>query len=338
MAYILAINPGSTSTKISLFDGAKEVFTKTLRHSEETIVKALEDNGVKLEDIKVIVGRGGLLRPIPSGVYEVNEAMLKDLSSACYGEHASNLGGIIANELASRIKGCKAYIADPVVVDELCDVARIGGHPMFPRISIFHALNHKAIAKMYAREIGREYGNLNLVVVHMGGGVSVAAHSKGKVVDVNNALYGEGPFSPERTGGIAAMQLADACYSGKYTLAEMKKIISGKGGVVAHLGTNSFKEVEDRVAAGDKDAKLIADAFIYNVAKAIGGMAAALSGKVDAILLTGGIAYGKEMMQQLADMVSFIAPVKVYPGEDEMAALAGNALAVMEGREDVKTY
>ena len=264
--------------------------------------------------------------------------MLKDLSSACYGEHASNLGGIIANELASRIKGCKAYIADPVVVDELCDVARIGGHPMFPRISIFHALNHKAIAKMYARETGKEYGDLNLVVVHMGGGVSVAAHSKGKVVDVNNALYGEGPFSPERTGGIAAMQLADACYSGKYTLAEMKKIISGKGGVVAHLGTNSFKEVEDRVAAGDKDAKLIADAFIYNVAKAIGGMAAALSGKVDAILLTGGIAYGKEMMQQLADMVSFIAPVKVYPGEDEMAALAGNALAVMEGREEVKTY
>ena len=308
------------------------------RRSEETIVKALEDNGVKLEDIKVIVGRGGLLRPIPSGVYEVNEAMLKDLSSACYGEHASNLGGIIANELASRIKGCKAYIADPVVVDELCDVARIGGHPMFPRISIFHALNHKAIAKMYARETGKEYGDLNLVVVHMGGGVSVAAHCKGKVVDVNNALYGEGPFSPERSGGISAKQLADACFSGKYSQSEINKIISGKGGVVAHLGTNSFKEVEDHVAAGDQKAKLIADAFIYNVAKAIGGMAAALSGKVDAILLTGGIAYGKEMMQQLTDMVSFIAPVKVYPGEDEMAALAGNALAVMEGREEVRKY
>ena len=308
------------------------------RSGEETIVKALEDNGVKLEDIKVIVGRGGLLRPIPSGVYEVNEAMLKDLSSACYGEHASNLGGIIANELASRIKGCKAYIADPVVVDELCDVARIGGHPMFPRISIFHALNHKAIAKMYARETGKEYGDLNLVVVHMGGGVSVAAHCKGKVVDVNNALYGEGPFSPERSGGISAKQLADACFSGKYSQSEINKIISGKGGVVAHLGTNSFKEVEDHVAAGDQKAKLIADAFIYNVAKAIGGMAAALSGKVDAILLTGGIAYGKEMMQQLTDMVSFIAPVKVYPGEDEMAALAGNALAVMEGREEVRKY
>ena len=311
---------------------------KYLPRREETIVKALEDNGVKLEDIKVIVGRGGLLRPIPSGVYEVNEAMLKDLSSACYGEHASNLGGIIANELASRIKGCKAYIADPVVVDELCDVARIGGHPMFPRISIFHALNHKAIAKMYARETGKEYGDLNLVVVHMGGGVSVAAHCKGKVVDVNNALYGEGPFSPERSGGISAKQLADACFSGKYSQSEINKIISGKGGVVAHLGTNSFKEVEDHVAAGDQKAKLIADAFIYNVAKAIGGMAAALSGKVDAILLTGGIAYGKEMMQQLTDMVSFIAPVKVYPGEDEMAALAGNALAVMEGREEVRKY
>ena len=194
---------------------------------------------------------------------------------------------------------------------------------MFPRISIFHALNHKAIAKMYARETGKEYGDLNLVVVHMGGGVSVAAHCKGKVVDVNNALYGEGPFSPERSGGISAKQLADACFSGKYSQSEINKIISGKGGVVAHLGTN---------------AKLIADAFIYNVAKAIGGMAAALSGKVDAILLTGGIAYGKEMMQQLTDMVSFIAPVKVYPGEDEMAALAGNALAVMEGREEVRKY
>ena len=225
-----------------------------------------------------------------------------------------------------------------MVVDELCDVARIGGHPMFPRISIFHALNHKAIAKMYARETGKEYGDLNLVVVHMGGGVSVAAHCKGKVVDVNNALYGEGPFSPERSGGISAKQLADACFSGKYSQSEINKIISGKGGVVAHLGTNSFKEVEDRVAAGDQKAKLIADAFIYSVAKAIGGMAAALSGKVDAILLTGGIAYGKEMMQQLTDMVSFIAPVKVYPGEDEMAALAGNALAVMEGREEVRKY
>ena len=354
MTYILAINPGSTSTKISLYNGAEEVFTKTLRHSSEeiggfdkvidqfkfretTIVAALEESGVKLEDLAAVVGRGGLLRPISSGVYAVNEEMVEDLKSAKYGEHASNLGGIIALEISKRV-GCPAYIADPVVVDEMCDVARVGGHPMFPRLSIFHALNHKAIAKLYAKEIGRDYSDLNLVVAHLGGGCSIAAHSKGKVVDVNNALMGDGPFSPERTGGISAMQLAKVCFSGEYTHEEIKKIISGKGGIVAHLGTNSFKDVDDMVAAGDPKATLISDAFVYNVAKAIGGMAAALSGNVDGIVVTGGIAYGKLIMQQLTDMVKFIAPVKIYPGEDEMGALAKNAFAVIEGKEEVKQY
>lgn len=354
MTYILAINPGSTSTKISLYNGADEVFTKTLRHSSEeiggfdkvidqfkfretTIVAALEESGVKLEDLAAVVGRGGLLRPISSGVYAVNEEMVEDLKSAKYGEHASNLGGIIALEISKRV-GCPAYIADPVVVDEMCDVARVGGHPMFPRLSIFHALNHKAIAKLYAKEIGRDYNDLNLVVAHLGGGCSIAAHSKGKVVDVNNALMGDGPFSPERTGGISAMQLAKVCFSGEYTHEEIKKIISGKGGIVAHLGTNSFKDVDDMVAAGDPKATLISDAFVYNVAKAIGGMAAALSGNVDGIVVTGGIAYGKLIMQQLTDMVKFIAPVKIYPGEDEMGALAKNAFAVIEGKEEVKQY
>ena len=354
MTYILAINPGSTSTKISLYNGAEEVFTKTLRHSSEeiggfdkvidqfkfretTIVAALEESGVKLEDLAAVVGRGGLLRPISSGVYAVNEEMVEDLKSAKYGEHASNLGGIIALEISKRV-GCPAYIADPVVVDEMCDVARVGGHPMFPRLSIFHALNHKAIAKLYAKEIGRDYNDLNLVVAHLGGGCSIAAHSKGKVVDVNNALMGDGPFSPERTGGISAMQLAKVCFSGEYTHEEIKKIISGKGGIVAHLGTNSFKDVDDMVAAGDPKATLISDACVYNVAKAIGGMAAALSGNVDGIVVTGGIAYGKLIMQQLTDMVKFIAPVKIYPGEDEMGALAKNAFAVIEGKEEVKQY
>jgi butyrate kinase len=263
--------------------------------------------------------------------------MVEDLKSAKYGEHASNLGGIIALEISKRV-GCPAYIADPVVVDEMCDVARVGGHPMFPRLSIFHALNHKAIAKLYAKEIGRDYNDLNLVVAHLGGGCSIAAHSKGKVVDVNNALMGDGPFSPERTGGISAMQLAKVCFSGEYTHEEIKKIISGKGGIVAHLGTNSFKDVDDMVAAGDPKATLISDAFVYNVAKAIGGMAAALSGNVDGIVVTGGIAYGKLIMQQLTDMVKFIAPVKIYPGEDEMGALAKNAFAVIEGKEEVKQY
>lgn len=355
MKYILAINPGSTSTKISIFEGKNEVFTKTLRHSSEeissydkvidqfqfrkdAITAALKENGMSLSDIAVIVGRGGLLRPISSGVYEVNDTMVADLSSAQYGEHASNLGGIIAYSLAREMKGCRAFIADPVVVDELCDIARVGGHPLFPRISIFHALNQKAIAKQYAAEVGKTYQELNLIIAHLGGGVSVGAHQKGLVVDVNNALNGEGPFSPERSGGLTALQLAQACFSGKYSYDEIKKMISGKGGVVAHLGTNSFQEVEKRVAEGDSKAKLISDAFIFNVAKAIGAEASVLSGKVDAVLITGGIAYGKGMMKQLSDMVSFIAPVKVYPGEDEMGALAMNGLAVLEGREEVKKY
>ncbi|MBR5610390.1 MAG: butyrate kinase [Bacteroidales bacterium] len=355
MSYILAINPGSTSTKISIFEGTKEIFTKTLRHSNEelapypnvidqyqfrkdTIAAALKENNIDMKDIAAVVGRGGLLRPIASGVYEVNENMVADLSSAKYGEHASNLGGIIANAMAKEIPGCRAFIADPVVVDELCDVARISGHPKFPRKSIFHALNQKAIAKQYAAEVGKKYSDLNLIVAHMGGGTSIGAHKKGQIVDVNDALNGDGPFSPERSGSLTALDVVKACFSGEYTFDEMKKLINGKGGLVAHLGTNSFYEVEQNMAKGDAKSILITDAFLFQVAKSIGAEAAALSGEVDAILLTGGVAYGKEMMAQLADMVKFIAPVKVYPGEDEMGALAGNGLAVLEGREEVKVY
>ena len=355
MSYILAINPGSTSTKISIFEGKKEIFTKTLRHSNEelapypnvidqyqfrkdTIAAALKENNIDMKDIAAVVGRGGLLRPIASGVYEVNENMVADLSSAKYGEHASNLGGIIANAMAKEIPGCRAFIADPVVVDELCDVARISGHPKFPRKSIFHALNQKAIAKQYAAEVGKKYSDLNLIVAHMGGGTSIGAHKKGQIVDVNDALNGDGPFSPERSGSLTALDVVKACFSGEYTFDEMKKLINGKGGLVAHLGTNSFYEVEQNMAKGDAKSILITDAFLFQVAKSIGAEAAALSGEVDAILLTGGVAYGKEMMAQLADMVKFIAPVKVYPGEDEMGALAGNGLAVLEGREEEKVY
>ena len=355
MSYILAINPGSTSTKISIFEGKKEIFTKTLRHSSEelapypnvidqyqfrkdTIAAALKENNIDANDIAAVVGRGGLLRPIASGVYEVNENMIADLSSAKYGEHASNLGGIIANAMAKEIPGCRAFIADPVVVDELCDVARISGHPKFPRKSIFHALNQKAIAKQYAAEVGKKYSDLNLIVAHMGGGTSIGAHKKGQIVDVNDALNGDGPFSPERSGSLTALDVVKACFSGEYTFDEMKKLINGKGGLMAHLGTNSFYEVEQNMAKGDAKSILITDAFLFQVAKSIGAEAAALSGEVDAILLTGGVAYGKEMMAQLADMVKFIAPVKVYAGEDEMGALAGNGLAVLEGTEEVKVY
>ncbi len=352
---ILAINPGSTSTKISVYEDKKEVFTKTLRHTNEelapyknvieqldfrkgTIKAALEENNIPLKSLDVIVGRGGLVKPIPSGVYQVNDAMINDIKSGKNGEHASNLGAIIAKDLAAEVGNIPALIADPVVVDELAPVARIAGHPEFQRISIFHALNQKAIAKLYAKEHGKRYEDLNIIVAHLGGGVSVGIHNHGKVVDVNDALNGEGPFSPERSGGLPAAQIVNMCFGGKYTEAEIRKMISGKGGVVAYLGTNSFQDVENGVAAGDPKATLISDAFAYQLCKEIGAMATVVDGKVDAIIITGGIAYNKPLMEQIKSKVSFIAPVEIYAGEDEMGALAGNGLAVLSGEEQVKEY
>ena len=352
---ILAINPGSTSTKIAVFEGHKQIFTHTLRHTseeislfekisdqyqfrKEAILKTLEDNNIHIGDLSAIVGRGGLLRPIKSGVYEVNSKMIEDLRVGISGEHASNLGGLIAANIAESAPGCKAYIADPVVVDELEPVARISGHPLLPRVSIFHALNQKAIAKMYAGSESKRYEDLNLIVAHLGGGVSVGVHKNGRVIDVNNALNGEGPFSPERSGTLPVLALAELCFSGKFTLQQIKKMIAGEGGIVAHLGTNSFNEVEKRASEGDEHFTLISDAFGYNVAKAIGAAAAVLSGKVDAILLTGGVAYNTKLMEKISDMVSFIAPVKIYPGEDEMSALAMNGLAILEGKEQPAVY
>ncbi|NMB37404.1 MAG: butyrate kinase [Bacteroidales bacterium] len=351
---VLCLNPGSTSTKIAVFEDGKQIFLINIKHSaeeiakyksvidqykfrEEIILRTLADNGIDKSEFDAIVGRGGLVRPIPSGTYEVNDALLADLHACVGGEHASNLGGILADSIASDIPGCRAFITEPVVVDEMCDLARVAGHPEFKRISIFHTLNQKATAKHYAREVGVPYDSLNLIIAHLGGGVSVGAHCKGKVIDVNNALNGEGPFSPERSGTLPAQQLADLCFSGKYTPEEVKKMICGRGGVVAYLGTNDFYEVELKMV-DDARYKFIADAFLYNVAKEIGAMAAVLKGKVDAILITGGVAKGKGMMEDLAEYVKFIAPVKIYPGEDEMAALAMNGFAVLEGREEVKVY
>lgn len=352
---ILAINPGSTSTKIAVYKDGRELFCKTLRHSSEelapyktvidqlefrkqTIKNALKENSIALSDLNLIVGRGGLVRPIPSGVYIVNDAMIDDIKSGKNGEHASNLGAMIARDIADEVGGIMAIIADPVVVDELDPVARITGHPAFRKISIFHALNQKAIAKLYAREHGKNYNELNLIVAHLGGGVSVGIHKKGRVVDVNDALSGDGPFSPERSGSLPAAQLVDICFSGKHSKDEIKKMISGKGGVVAYLGTNSFQEVEKRVEEGDKEAQLISDAFAYQLAKEIGAMATVVSGEVDAIILTGGIAYNKGLMESVKRKVSFIAPVSIYPGEDEMGALAQNGFSVLEGKEEAKIY
>lgn len=345
---ILAINPGSTSTKIAVFENDKQVFLKNIKHSAESlqpfeeitdqyefrkriILDELEAAGIELNEIGAVVGRGGLVKPIKSGVYSVNQKMLDDLKVGVLGQHASNLGGLIANDIAKSLPSARAFIADPVVVDEMDDVARVAGHPKFERISIFHALNQKAIARTHAKQQDKEYENLNLIIAHMGGGISVGAHKKGRVVDVNNALDGDGPFSPERSGSLPSGQIVKICFSGKYSKDEIKQMLKGKGGLVAYLDTNDAYEVEKRAEGGDEKAALIQDAMAYQVAKEIGAMSAVLEGEVDAILLTGGIAYGKPVVEAIKKRVHHLAPVFVYPGEDEMTALAMNGLRVLKG-------
>lgn len=355
MSYkILVINPGSTSTKIGVYEDETPVLVETLRHSAEeigkyatifdqyefrkdVILKVLADKNFDVKELGAVVGRGGLLKPVEGGTYAVDEKMLEDLKVGVMGQHASNLGGIIADEIAKSL-GIPAFIVDPVVVDEMQDVARISGMPEIERMSIFHALNQKAVARRYAIEHGKDYDDVNLIVVHLGGGVSVGAHKNGRVIDVNNALDGEGPFSPERSGGVPVGSLVELCFSGKFTLAEMKKKITGRGGMVAYLNTNDFIEIEKKALGGDKEYKLIFDAFVYQVAKEIGKNAAVLAGQIDAVILTGGIAYSKPVVQGISEMVSFIAPIVVYPGEDELLALAQGGLRVLKGEEGAKVY
>ena len=353
---ILTINPGSTSTKIAVFEDENNIFQKNLQHDatdlkkfkviteqfsfrKEAILAVLQEAGYDIASFGAVVGRGGITHPVPSGVYEVNAAMKRDLLDCRYGEHASNLGALIADDIASQISGGRAFTADPVVMDELQDVARVAGHPLFQRVAMFHALNHKAIAKAHAKKVGKPYEALNLIVAHLGGGISVGAHRKGKIIDVSNAVDGEGPFSPERSGNLPALQLAKLCFSGKYTFEQVKKILTGEGGMVAHLGTNQFQKIEQElIPSGDKQAALVHEAMAYNIAKFIGAMATVLKGAVDAILLTGGIAHNPLMVQSIIEKVSFIAPVVVYPGEDEMGALARNGLAAMRGEVEVQNY
>lgn len=352
---ILAINPGSTSTKIAVFENEKNVFLKNIKHSaddlkpfsnitdqyefrKETILNELIEAGQDINTICCIMARGGLIKPIPSGVYEVNDVMINDMLNSPLGEHASNLGGIIADDIAKGLKNVKAYIADPVVVDELEDIARVSGHPNFERISILHALNQKATARRYAREQNQVYEELNLIVAHLGGGISVGAHLQGRIIDVNNALNGDGPFSPERSGSLPAGQLVKICFSGKYTKDEINLMLKGKGGFNAYLGTNDAYEVEVRAKNGDEKAQFISDAMAYQVAKEIGACATVLKGKVDAIILTGGISYNKQFCTFIDEMTAFIAPMKVYPGEDEMSALAMNGLMVIREELEPKEY
>lgn len=355
MKKILAINPGSTSTKIAVFEDDNQVFVKNLKHSTEdlepfksiaeqyefrknVILNELRENGIDISSVDFVIGRGGLIKPIQSGVYRVNELMKEHLRMGYNGEHACNLGGLIADSIAQSIGLKESFIADPVVVDEFPEVARIAGHPLFERKSIFHALNQKAIARTYAMKVGKKYEDLNLIVAHMGGGVSVGAHQKGQVIDVNQALDGEGPFSPERSGTLPMNQVINCCFSGEYTKEEVKKMVVGKGGFVGYFGVNDAYEIEKRALAGDEKADLLETAMAYQVAKSIGENATVLKGKVDAILITGGIAYGKPIVAKIRERIDWIAPVEVFPGEDEMKAMAFNAMLVINGEMEPKEY
>ncbi|MCR5770669.1 MAG: butyrate kinase [Butyrivibrio sp.] len=350
----LIINPGSTSTKIGIFEDEELKMDETLRHSTEEISKYdsiidqkdfrkniildfLKEKNIDVKTFDVIVGRGGLLKPIEGGTYEVTDAVIKDLEIGVQGQHASNLGGILAREIADQI-GVKAYIVDPVVVDELSDVARVSGMPDVPRKSIFHPLNQKAVARRYAKSVGKKYEDLRLVVAHLGGGVSVGAHDHGRIVDVYSAFEGDGAMSPERSGGLPSGALIRLCYSGKFSEKEMLKKATGAGGFNAYLGTNDAREVMKRIDAGDEKARLVMDAFIFQVCKDIGAQATVLKGKVDQIIITGGIAYNDRITSAMKERINFIAPVTVYPGEDELLALAQGAIRVMNGEEKAKVY
>ncbi|MGD6834815.1 butyrate kinase [Sutcliffiella halmapala] len=351
---ILVINPGSTSTKIGVFDNERSVFEKTIRHDSETInsfasifdqyefrkttiLETLDQEGINISKLSAVCGRGGLLRPIEGGTYSVNDEMLKDLKVGFSGQHASNLGGILAYEIATGLN-IPSFIVDPVVVDELSDVARISGFSLIERKSIFHALNQKAVARRVAKELGKKYEDLNLIVTHMGGGITVGTHIGGRVVDVNNGLHGDGPFSPERAGTVPAGDLVSLCFSGDYYRDEIMKKLVGQGGLVGYLGTNDAVQVEKMIENGDKQAELVYEAMAYQVAKEIASASAVLAGKVDAIVLTGGLAYGKGFVKQISDRISWIADVIVQPGENELQALTEGALRVLRGEEDAKIY
>lgn len=351
---LLIINPGSTSTKIGIYDNEKPVFEEVLRHSAEEINKyeniidqfqfrkdlileALNKKDINITKLSAVIGRGGLLKPIPGGTYSVNGAMLEDLNKSTRGQHASNLGGVIAYEIAKQLN-IPSFIVDPVVVDEMEDLARVSGLRGVERVSIFHALNQKAVARNAAKELGKSYNETNLVVVHLGGGISIGAHKNGKIIDVNNALNGEGPFSPERTGTLPVIDIIKLCFSGEYSREEIEKMNVGKGGIISYLGTNDGREVSKMIGKGNKEAELIYKAMAYQVSKEIGAAATVLKGKIDGIVITGGLAYDKQFIQWIKDAVEFIGKIIVYPGEDEMFALAQGGLRVLRGEEKASEY
>ncbi|MCY7783498.1 MULTISPECIES: butyrate kinase [unclassified Bacillus (in: firmicutes)] len=351
---ILTINPGSTSTKIGVFHNERSIFEKTLRHNIEElqrfdhiidqyefrknhILETLHEQGINISKFDAVCARGGLLRPIEGGTYEVNDDMIEDLKSGYAGQHASNLGGIIAREIADGLN-IPSYIVDPVVVDEMSVLAKISGMPEIERKSIFHALNQKAVARKAAASLGKRYENMKMIITHMGGGITIGVHDRGRVVDVNNGLHGEGPFSPERAGTVPAGDLVDLCFSGEYTKEEIMKKLVGTGGLSGYLGTNDAVKVEQMIQGGDEKARLIYDAMAYQVAKEIGAASAVLKGEVEAIVLTGGLAYGKSFVSSIRSYIDWISDVLVYPGENELQSLAQGALRVLLGEEPSKQY
>ncbi|MCD4700970.1 MAG: butyrate kinase [Candidatus Aegiribacteria sp.] len=351
---ILAINPGSTSTKISVFESEREVWSTKLTHSKEelsdydhifdqyefrkgVILNELQKAGFDISAFDAIVGRGGVVYPVEGGTYSIDDRLIEDLHKGVQGEHVSNLGAPIAKEL-SITAGCPAFIVDPVVVDEMETLARFSGHPDLPRRSIFHALNQKAVARMAAADLGRSYSDLNLIVVHLGGGISVGAHRNGRVIDVNNALNGDGPFTPERSGGLPVGDLVELCFSGKRAHNEIKRMIKGAGGIVAYLGTNDMLTVEKEIEKGNSRYDIVYSAMAYQISKEIGALSTVLEGNVDAIVLTGGIAYDRGFIDRITRRVKFISDVLVYPGEKEMEALALGALRVLLNEETAKNY
>jgi butyrate kinase len=355
LGIILVINPKNTSSKIAVYKDSKMCFLKTIKYSDEqlaacgsipgqlemrkkAILQELKDNDINVNKLQIVVARGGLIKPVKSGVYEVNERMREDLLKGVMGMHATNLGGIIASDIAS-LTNARAIIVDPVVVDELDDVARISGHPLFERKSIFHALNQKVVARKYAKSISRKYEDLNLLVVHAGGGgISVGAHKQGRVVDVNQAFDGDGPFSMERSGTLPTGDLVKLCFSGKYTQAEILDMITAKSGLFGYLGTTNLNTIEKRVNEGDEKAAFIMYAMAYQLAKEIGAMCTVLDGRPDAIILSGDLFHQPVFTAHLTKKVEKISHIAIYPDEDEIDALAMNAIGVIKGEIEVLEY
>ncbi len=350
---VLAINPGSTTTKLAIYEEQIPIMELVIRHTHEEVTRfrdvvdqldwrhdvildALRKENFDLKTLSAVIGRGGLVHPIPGGVYEVNDKMCDDLMHA-EKKHVCNIGAMLARKIAGDI-GVKAYIADPPVVDEMSEEAHFTGLPECRRRSIFHALNHRATARLHCQKTGVRYEDVNLIVVHMGGGISVAAHSHGLILDVNNALDGDGPMALDRAGSIPSSELIRVCYSGKYTEKEMIQRISTHGGLAAYLGTTSVQEIEERIDNGDTKAETILRAMCYTIAKQICATTVATSGKVDAIVLTGGIAHSKRVVDYIRERCGFIAPIHVYPGENELRSLAFNAMMVLNHQLEAKIY